>query len=157
SVPEYLDALDQIPRAIDIAAQIPHGAVRAYVMGERGAANEPATEDDIARMAQIVEDGIAAGAVGLSVNRLELHKAVDGREVPGTVAADAEIFALIRAAAAGSPDAVFTTILSQKAGAERAFWDRQIDWIAQLSRETGLVMTLPFGGGSDGVWRDKLA
>jgi N-acyl-D-aspartate/D-glutamate deacylase len=43
SVGEYLDALDQIPRALDIAAQIPHGAVRAFVMGERGAANEPAT------------------------------------------------------------------------------------------------------------------
>jgi N-acyl-D-aspartate/D-glutamate deacylase len=108
-------------------------------------------------MAQLVEEGIAAGAVGLSVNRLELHKAVDGREVPGTFADDHEIFALIRAAAMGSPDAVFTTILSQKAGADRAVWEREIDWISALSRETGLVMTLPFGGSSDGTWRDKLA
>ena len=65
----------------------PHGAVRAFVMGERGAANEPATADDIARMAELVAEGVAPGAVGLSVNRLELHKAVDGREVPGTFAA----------------------------------------------------------------------
>src|SRR5262245_23500893 len=86
SVGEYLDALDRIPRAINVAAQIPHGAVRAFVMGERGAANEPATDDDIARMAAVVAHGVAAGAVGLSVNRLELHKSVDGREVPGTFA-----------------------------------------------------------------------
>jgi N-acyl-D-aspartate/D-glutamate deacylase len=157
SVGEYLDALDRIPRAIDIAAQIPHGAVRAFVMGERGAANEPATDDDIARMAAVVEEGVAAGAVGLSVNRLELHKAVDGREVPGTFADIEEILALARAARAGSPDAVFTTILPQGAGADRARWDRELDWITALSRENGLVATLPFGGGSDGVWRDKLA
>ena len=93
SVGEYLDALDRIPRALDVAVQVPHGAVRAFVMGERGAANEPATDDDIARMADLVAEGVAAGAVGVSVNRLELHKAVDGREVPGTFAADEEIVA----------------------------------------------------------------
>ena len=85
SVPEYMDALDRIPRALDVAVQVPHGAVRAYVMGERGAANEPATDDDIARMAELVAEGVAAGAVGVSANRLELHKSVDGREVPGHV------------------------------------------------------------------------
>ncbi len=157
SVGEYLDALDRIPRAIDVAAQIPHGAVRAFVMGERGAANEPATDDDIARMAELVAEGVAAGAVGVSVNRLELHRGVDGREVPGTFASIEEISALIHAARAGSPDAVFTTILPQGAGADRASWDREVDWISKLSRETGLVATFPFGGGSDGTWRDKLA
>ncbi len=94
SVPEYMDALDRIPRALDVAVQVPHGAVRAYVMGERGAANEPATDDDIARMGDLVAEGVAAGAVGVSANRLELHKAVDGREVPGTYAAEDELFAL---------------------------------------------------------------
>ena len=111
SVGEYLDALDEIPRALDIAAQIPHGAVRAFVMGERGAANEPATTDDIAAMADVVREGVAAGAVGFSVNRLELHKAVDGREVPGTFATAAELTALIRAAGTGSGDAVYSTIM----------------------------------------------
>ncbi|HXY93097.1 MAG TPA: amidohydrolase family protein [Acidimicrobiia bacterium] len=157
SVPEYLDALDRIPRAIDIAAQIPHGALRAYVMDERSAWDETASDDDIARMAKIVEEGVAAGAVGLSVNRLELHKDVDGREVPGTFADDEEVFELIRGAAAGSRDAVFTTILSQRAGADPGYWDAQIDWMSRLSRETGIVMTLPFGGSADGTWRDRLA
>src|SRR6478752_6627987 len=60
SFPEYLDALDQLPRALDVAAQVPHGAVRAFVMGERGAANEPATDDDIIRMAELVAEGVCA-------------------------------------------------------------------------------------------------
>lgn len=158
SVGEYLDALDRIPRAIDAAAQIAHGAVRAFVMGERGAANEPATDDDIALMAQLVSEGVAAGAVGLSVNRLELHKAIDGREVPGTFAGEDELLALGRAVRDGSPDAVFSTILPQGAGSDRAVWDGEIDWISRLSRETGLAATFPFGGssGSD-EWRTRLA
>ena len=47
SFPEYLDALERMPRALDVGTHVPHGAVRAYVMGERGAKNEPATPDDI--------------------------------------------------------------------------------------------------------------
>ena len=54
--PEYLDAIDNLPRAIDIAAQVPHCAVRTYVMGERGTHNQPATAEDIARMAQIEQN-----------------------------------------------------------------------------------------------------
>lgn len=159
SVPEYLDALDRLPHAIDVAAQVPHGAVRAFVMGERGAANEPATPDDIARMAEVVRAGVAAGAVGVSVNRLELHKAVDGREVPGTFADLDEVFALARAARAGSPRAVFSTILPQGAGLDRAVWDREVEWISRLSRETGLAATFPMGASRDGSdeWRSRLA
>ncbi|MDQ1430023.1 MAG: N-acyl-D-amino-acid deacylase [Actinomycetota bacterium] len=155
SVAEYLDALDQIPRALDVAAQVPHGAVRAFVMGERGAANEPATDDDIARMAALVTEGVAAGAVGVSVNRLELHKAVDGREVPGTFAAEEEIVALVHAARAGSPDAVFTTILPGAAGETRDAWDKEVDWLSRVSREAGLAVTFPFGG-ARGEWRSRL-
>jgi len=159
SVGEYLDALDEIPRALDIAAQIPHGAVRAFVMGERGAANEPATADDIAAMADVVREGVAAGAVGLSVNRLELHKSVDGREVPGTFADVDEIHALVRAVRDGSATAVFSTILPQAAGGDRDAWDREVDWISAIARETGLRVTFPFGASNDGsdMWRGKLA
>ncbi len=157
SVAEYLDAVDRIPRAVDVAAQVPHGAVRAFVMGERGAANEPASDTDIARMAELVTEGVAAGAVGVSVNRLELHKAVDGREVPGTFAPTEEIVALVRAACAGSPDAVFTTILPGAAGPDRDAWDREVDWLSRISRETGLAVTFPFGASGRRDWRDRLA
>jgi N-acyl-D-aspartate/D-glutamate deacylase len=158
SVPEYMDALDRIPRALDVAVQVPHGAVRAYVMGERGAANEPATDDDIARMADLVAEGVDAGAVGVSANRLELHKAVDGREVPGTFATADELTALICAAGEGSRDAVYSTIMPGAAGTDRAVWDRELDVLADASRESGVAITFAFGGSSaNDEWRDRLA
>ena len=60
--PEYLDALERKPHALDFCTQIAHGAVRAYVMGERGANNEAPTETDIAQMSRIVEQGLRSGA-----------------------------------------------------------------------------------------------
>ena len=59
SFPEYLDDLERHPRDIDLGAQVPHGAVRLHVMGERGAAREPATPDDIAAMAELAARGRA--------------------------------------------------------------------------------------------------
>ncbi len=63
--PEYLDALDRRQFGVDIGVQVSHGAVRAYAMGERGAANEPADPDEIAAMAAIVQEAVEAGALGL--------------------------------------------------------------------------------------------
>ncbi len=94
SFPEYLDAVERMPRAIDVATQVPHGAVRAYVMGERGAKNEKATPDDIARMAELVREGLAAGALGFSTSRTLLHRAIDGEPVPGTFAGDEELLGI---------------------------------------------------------------
>ncbi len=95
--PEYLDALEALPRALDVGAQVPHGAVRAYVMGERGAKNEPATADDIAAMAAIVREGLLAGALGFTTSRTLLHRAIDGEPVPGTFAAPDELLGIGRA------------------------------------------------------------
>ena len=97
SFAEYLDLLDERRYAVDIAAQIAHGAVRFYVMGERGAANEDATADDIAAMASIVGQAMAAGAVGFTTSRTIGHKAKSGRPVPGTFAAEEEVLAFARA------------------------------------------------------------
>ena len=91
SFPEYLTALDGMGRVVDVGTQVPHGAVRAYVMGERGSHNEPATPEDIAAMAALVKEGIAAGALGFSTSRTIVHRAVDGEPVPGTFAAEDEI------------------------------------------------------------------
>ena len=75
SFPEYLDELESMPRVMDVAAQIPHGAVRGYVMGERGASNEAATAEDIALMSKLVEEGLRSGAVGFTTTRTVLHRA----------------------------------------------------------------------------------
>ena len=97
SFPEYLDALDSMPRALDVATQIPHGAVRTYVMGERGAKNEKATTEDIDEMAGLVKQGLEAGALGFSTSRTILHRAKDGEVVPGTNAEDEEVLGIGRA------------------------------------------------------------
>ncbi|MED5373296.1 MAG: amidohydrolase family protein [Myxococcota bacterium] len=94
SFPEYLDAIDSTPHAIDFGAQVPHGALRAYVMGERGAANKAATEEDIAQMAAIVKEALEAGALGFSTSRTMLHKSIDGVPVPGTFATREELFGI---------------------------------------------------------------
>jgi N-acyl-D-aspartate/D-glutamate deacylase len=98
--PQYLDAVDGRELAMDVGVQIAHGPVRAYVMGDRGARNEPATPEDIAAMARIVEEGVRAGALGFSTSRTVTHRAIDGEPVPGTFATEEELFALGRAAAA---------------------------------------------------------
>jgi len=95
--PEYLDAIERMPRAIDVATQVPHGAVRGYVMGERGAKNEKPTADDIERMAEVVRGGLAAGALGFSTSRTLLHRAIDGEPVPGTFAGEEELLGIGRA------------------------------------------------------------
>lgn len=134
SFPEYLDALSRMPRALDVGAQLAHGPLRGYVMGPRGAANEPATEADIAEMARLVREGLSAGALGFSTSRTMLHKASDGRPVPGTFAARAELFGLGRAlrdARAG----VF-----QIAG-EHASMVEELEWIEALAHEIGRPVT----------------
>jgi N-acyl-D-amino-acid deacylase len=75
-------------------------------MGERGARNEEADEQDVAAMARIVREAVEAGALGFSTSRTEGHRAVDGEPVPGTYAAERELFGLGRAMAAGG-QAVF--------------------------------------------------
>jgi N-acyl-D-aspartate/D-glutamate deacylase len=91
SFAEYLDALDGTARAVDIAAQVPHAALRAYVMGER--AHEDATPDDVLEMAKLTEAAIAAGACGFSTSRTILHRSRHGL-IPGTTAPGDELLAI---------------------------------------------------------------
>lgn len=87
--PEFLDALDDRPYDVDLATQVPHGALRLHVMGERGAAREMATPDDIVAMAALARQGIEAGALGFSTSRTRNHRSSNGELTP-TLTADAD-------------------------------------------------------------------
>ncbi len=134
--PEFLDAIDRTPLAIDVGAQVPHGSVRTYVMGERGAKNEPATPEDIAKMAAIVKEGIEAGALGFSTSRTLLHKAVDGEPVPGTFAAEDELFGIGRVL--GELDRGVFELAGAGAGGEDILGPKkEMEWMRRLSAEIG--------------------
>jgi len=132
--PEYLDAIEAMPRTVDIGTHVPHGAVRAYVMGDRGAANEAPTETDNARMAAIVEEGLRAGALGFSTSRTELHRSNEGELVPGTTATAEELLTIGRAMGKVGYG-VF-----EMASDLVPEWD-EFGWMGQLSKETGLPVT----------------
>jgi N-acyl-D-aspartate/D-glutamate deacylase len=94
SFPEYLDALEAKPRIMDLGAQLPHAALRYYVMGERGAAREPASAEDLQRMAVLTEQALSAGALGFTTSRTLLHKTARGEYVPNFGAAARELDAI---------------------------------------------------------------
>ena len=132
--PEYLDALDGRHFAVDVGAQIPHGAVRGYVMGERGARNEPATPEDIAAMADIVQEAIEAGALGFSTSRTIAHRAIDGEPVPGTYAAEDELFGIGRAMARGGAS-IFELAPAGIDGLDLSPAKAEMAWMRRLSAE----------------------
>lgn len=140
SFPEYLDAVDRRPKLFDVATQVPHGAVRAYVMGERGARNEPATPDDIEQMARIVREGIEAGALGFSTSRTIAHMAIDGEPVPGTFAAEDELFGIGRVLGELGTG-VFELAPAGALGEDLAAPDREMDWMRRLSAAIGRPVT----------------
>ena len=130
--PEYLDALDQRRWTVDLGTQIAHGAVRAYVMGERGARNEPATPDDIAAMADIVREALQAGALGFSTSRTIAHRAIDGEPVPGTFAAEDELFG-IGAVLGELGTGVFELAPTGTAGEDLVAPMREVAWMRRLA------------------------
>lgn len=138
--PEYLDALDRRRWTVDVGTQIAHGAVRAYVMGERGARNEPATADDIAAMRQIVGEAIEAGALGFSTSRTIAHTVIDGEPVPGTFAAEDELFG-IGAALGELGTGVFELAPMGAAGEDIVGPTKEVDWMRRLSATIGRPVT----------------
>ena len=96
SFPEYLDTLEDKPLAIDVGTQIPHGAVRAYVMGQRGIDREEASQEEIEQMSQIVKEAIEAGAFGFSTSRTEKHKDSSGALTPSITAHKNELVSIAK-------------------------------------------------------------
>ena len=134
SFPEYLDAIGGQKFSIDVGSQVAHGPIRAYAMGDRGARNEPATPDDIAAMGRLVTEAIEAGALGFSTSRTMGHRAMDGEPVPGTFAAEDELFGLGRAMAAGG-QAVFELAPQGSAGEDIVAPRKELEWMRRLGQE----------------------
>jgi len=94
SFPDYLDVLDSRSLDIDIAVQVPHSALRVYVMGERGADRDKATPQDLAEMTRLVAEAVRAGAIGVSTSRLLSHRSAGGEMIPSLQSAREELLAL---------------------------------------------------------------
>ncbi len=139
SFPEYLDALDRRGWALDVAAQLPHGALRAYVMGDRAGRKEPATADDIARMVRLTAEAQAAGSFGFSTSRTVFHKAVDGVPVPGTYAEQDELYAIAETLAKSGHGVleVAPTTPDESSDAPAT----ELAWMAEVSARTGCPVT----------------
>ena len=138
--PEYLDALEKMPRTIDVATQIPHGALRVYVMGQRGADQEPATAEDLAKMAAIVKEAVAAGALAFSTNRLPGHTSIHGEPVPGTFAPAEELTVLTRAVIEGG-GFLMQAVPAGGGNEEAGAIPREVDLYREISLATGATVT----------------
>ncbi len=156
--PEYLDALDRRKLSIDVATQVPHGAVRGYVMGDRGAANEPATPEEIAEMREIVREAVEAGALGVSTSRVLSHKAMDGEPVPGTFAAEDELYGL-GYALADAGTGVFELAPAGVDGQDVVKARDEMVWMRKLSAEIGRPVTFALlqVGAEPNQWRELMA
>ena len=147
SFPEFLDAIDREPHAIDFGTQVPHCAVRGYVMGDR--ANEVvAPPEDIAAMARMVEQGLRAGALGFSTSRTSIHKTKDGGVVPGTFADPAELLA-IGDAMQRAGHGVYQNVLEHADAPNSFAWMR-----ALAERGLRVVFSLNQPDWAPEVWRD---
>ncbi len=138
--PEYLDALEKLPRTIDIATQIPHGALRVYVMGQRGADQEPATAEDLEKMAAIVKEAVEAGALAFSTNRLPGHTSIHGEPVPGTFAPAEELRVLTQAVVDGGGE-ILQAVPAGGGNEEAGAIPREVDLYREISLATGAKVT----------------
>ena len=133
SFPDYLDEVERMPRVLDVAALLPHGALRAYVLGE-GRANAPADADEIEDMAKLAREAIDAGAIGISTTRTMLHRAKDGELAAGTTAAAEELIG-IGSALKDAGRRVFSV------ASDMLDLDYEFGWMAAISRANRVPVT----------------
>jgi N-acyl-D-amino-acid deacylase len=141
SFPEYVDLLSERQWAVDIAVQLPHGPLRAYVMGERGAKNEKAEPHDIEEMSRLAKEAMQAGAFGFTTSRTLGHTSLDGTPVPGTFAADDELFAIAQAVRDGGGRIFEIAMAGISPGDDPNVVSSELDWIGTMASETGLTAT----------------
>ena len=160
SFPEYLDYLDTRKFSIDVGTQIAHGALRFYVMGERGTENLDATPEEIAEMAQLTKEAMEAGALGFSTSRTIGHRSLSGNPVPGTFAATDELVAIADAMGRGVFEAIPAGTVGEleALGGERAKPVDEVKMLAEVSRKSGRPITFTTVQIAEDVdhWREVL-
>src|SRR5690349_969641 len=151
--PEYLDALDSRARDIDVAAYLPHSPLRVYVMGQRGADREPATDDDLKRMRELAREAIEVGALGFASSRFSFHKTANGELIPTYDAAQAEIDAIASGVAEGG-GGLIQFVPDIAAGG----YANVLQQVFEAAQDNGLpvTFTLATGNTGDPIWPDAI-
>ncbi|WP_297848302.1 amidohydrolase family protein [Mycobacterium sp.] len=151
--PEYLDALDAGRRDIDVAAYLPHSPLRVYVMGQRGADREPATEDDLAKMRALAKEAIEAGALGFASSRLTIHKTESGSPIPSYDAAREEIEEIARGVVDGGGG-----LLQFVPDIPSGGYQPVLQTVFDVAEDVGLPLTftLVVGNSGDPMWPDAI-
>ena len=159
--PEYIDYLAGRAFSMDVGTQVPHSAVRNYVMGERALRHEDATVEDLAAMGRIVQEGLQAGALGFSTSRTVGHRSVSGEPIPGTFAEKAELLAIgraMRAVGLGLFQAVPAGVVGDIAGPEKWTTEQEVELFAEVAQASGrkCTFTLLQNGNRPDQWRNCL-
>ena len=152
SFPDYLDSLEGNKYDVDVATQVPHAALRVFVMGERGANREEATAEDRAEMARLAAEGMRAGAFGFSTSRLLQHRTAEGEPIPSYGAAQEELLEIANALADVGRGWI------QTVGDFEDAIDAEFELRRQLAKRSGmpLTMTLLQKEARPDEWRDLL-
>ena len=140
SFPGYLDALERMPRAVNVGAFLGHCALRTYVMGKRGAEDVDPTEDEIAQMTTIMREAMDAGAIGFSTSRTGIHLTPEGDPIPGTFAKEAELMAIARAIGE-SGKGLIEVIPGGMPKVDKTSFADELDLMKRLSIESGRPLT----------------
>ena len=149
SFPEYLDALVTRRRVIDVAAYLPHSPLRVYVMGQRGADREPATDDDLTQMRALAKEAIEVGALGFASSRFSFHKTASGELIPTYDAAQAEIAAIADGVADGG-GGLIQFVPDIAAGG----YANVLQQVFEAAQDAGLPVTVSLATGNSGdpIW-----
>ncbi|MBV1931734.1 MAG: amidohydrolase family protein [Porticoccaceae bacterium] len=138
--PGYLDALEQMPRAVNVGAFVGHCALRTYVMGKRGADDVDPTPEEIAQMAELMSEAMAAGAMGFSTSRTGIHLTPEGEPIPGTFAKEDELMAIAKAIGE-SGKGLMEVIPGGMPKVDRTSFVDEMDLMTRLSIESGRPLT----------------
>jgi N-acyl-D-aspartate/D-glutamate deacylase len=153
--PEYMDAIDDFPHAIDFVTQVTHDALRVYVMGERAFAGADATDDDVAAMRALTRAALEAGAGGFSTGRTDNHRAADGSATPASEATARELAGIARAFE-GLGHGVVQAVSDFDMGVSEERFDPEFDVIERLAEAAGgrpLSISLMQRDMAPGQWR----